>query len=256
MIIKWWPLTNWALAIEPPLHPPHTPRVPYLVVCAPQRQGKVQEIYLKCSKARNEYLLNLAAAKSSMKKYYLQDISTLIDVSALESLGFFRHAMPTLTRWNPLSDQCADAGYHLSLGQVMQAYLSGRTRTQQNLDLGLQQLQNTVSGLDQIRDRDTLLQEHTNTFCMPLNFSYQPHDGDQVSEVIAECEMRFELETRFRQIQSRLKGDSEETNEVPTLHRCQTGPWAKFSLQCYFNWSAKQHKITVGGVSCYHTVIY
>lgn len=27
--------------------------------------------------------------------------------------------------------------------------------------------------------------------------------------------MRFELETRFRQIQSRLKGDSEETNEVP-----------------------------------------
>lgn len=124
----------------------------------------------------------------------------------------------------------------------MQAYLSGRTRTQQNLGRGLQQLQDTVSGLDQIRDRDTLLQEHNNTFCMPLGFSYQPHDGDQVrswsaaaspsadsnpgrhllllshfqtSEVIAECEMRFELETRFRQIQSRLKGDSEETNEVP-----------------------------------------
>ena len=46
-----------------------------------QRQGKVQEIQVKCSKARNEYLLNLAAANASMNKYYLQDISTLIDVS-------------------------------------------------------------------------------------------------------------------------------------------------------------------------------
>lgn len=53
-----------------------------MIADVPQRQSKVQEIYLKCSKARNEYLLNLAAANASMKKYYLQDISALIDVSA------------------------------------------------------------------------------------------------------------------------------------------------------------------------------
>lgn len=52
-----------------------------MIVSVLQRQGKVQDIYLKCSKARNEYLLNLAAANASMNKYYLQDISTLIDVS-------------------------------------------------------------------------------------------------------------------------------------------------------------------------------
>lgn len=62
----------------------------------------------------------------------------------------------------------------------MQAYLSSRWRAQQNLDTGLQQLQGTVSGLAQSQDRDTLLQEHFNTFCMPLRFPYQPHDGDQV----------------------------------------------------------------------------
>lgn len=62
----------------------------------------------------------------------------------------------------------------------MQAYLSSHWRTQQNLGTGLQQLQGTVSGLAQSRDRDTLLQEHFNTFCMPLCFPYQPHDGDQV----------------------------------------------------------------------------
>uniref|UniRef100_A0AAQ6AQL7 Rho GTPase activating protein 4a n=1 Tax=Amphiprion ocellaris TaxID=80972 RepID=A0AAQ6AQL7_AMPOC len=153
-----------------------------------KRQGKVQEIHLKCSKARNDYLLNLAAANSSMNKYYLQDISTLID--------------------------CADVGYHLSLDRVMQAYLSRRWRAQQNLSTGLQQLQGAVSGLDQSQDRDTLLQDHYNTFSMPLRFPYQPHDGDQVSEVSAACEMRCELETRFKQIQTRLKAVTQETEEV------------------------------------------
>uniref|UniRef100_A0A3Q1CCY8 Rho GTPase activating protein 4a n=1 Tax=Amphiprion ocellaris TaxID=80972 RepID=A0A3Q1CCY8_AMPOC len=152
-----------------------------------KRQGKVQEIHLKCSKARNDYLLNLAAANSSMNKYYLQDISTLID--------------------------CADVGYHLSLDRVMQAYLSRRWRAQQNLSTGLQQLQGAVSGLDQSQDRDTLLQDHYNTFSMPLRFPYQPHDGDQVSEVSAACEMRCELETRFKQIQTRLKAVTQETEE-------------------------------------------
>lgn len=153
-----------------------------------KRQGKVQDIYLKCSKARNDYLLNLAAANASMNKYYLQDISTLID--------------------------CADVGYRVSLGRVMQAYLSSRWRAQQNLSTGLQQLQGSVSGLDQCQDRDTLLQDHYNTFCMPLRFPYQPHDGDQVSEVSAECEMRCELETRFKQTQARLKAVTQETEEA------------------------------------------
>ncbi|XP_022597303.1 SLIT-ROBO Rho GTPase-activating protein 3-like [Seriola dumerili] len=153
-----------------------------------KRQGKVQEIYLKCSKARNDYLINLGAANASMNKYYLQDISTLID--------------------------CADVGYHLSLERVLEAYLSRRGRAQQNLSKGLQQLQVAVSGLDQSQDRDTLLQDHYNTFSMPLRFAYQPHDGDQVSEVSAECEMRCELETRFKQIQTRLKVVTQETEEA------------------------------------------
>uniref|UniRef100_A0A672ZCE4 SLIT-ROBO Rho GTPase-activating protein 3-like n=1 Tax=Sphaeramia orbicularis TaxID=375764 RepID=A0A672ZCE4_9TELE len=153
-----------------------------------KRQCKVKERGLKCSKARNEYLLNLAAANASMNKYYLQDISTLID--------------------------CADVGYHLSLSRVMQAYLSSQRRAQQNLATGLQQLQGAVSGLDQSHDRDTLLQDHYNAFCMPLRFPYQPHDGDQVAEVSAESEMICELETRFKQIQTRLKAVTQDTEEA------------------------------------------
>ncbi|XP_062248048.1 rho GTPase-activating protein 4a [Platichthys flesus] len=153
-----------------------------------KRQGKVQEINLKCIKARNDYLINLDAANASMNKYYFQDISTIID--------------------------CADVGYHHSLGRVMQAYQSRRWRAQENLSTGLQQLQGAVSGLNQVHDRNAQLQENSSSFSMPLRFTYQPHDGDQVSEVSAECEMRRELDTRFKQIQARLKAVTEETEEA------------------------------------------
>ncbi|XP_067227926.1 SLIT-ROBO Rho GTPase-activating protein 3 isoform X2 [Chanodichthys erythropterus] len=153
-----------------------------------KRQGKVQETQLKCTKARNDYLLNLAAANASMNKYYLQDICTLID--------------------------CTDLGYHLSVSRVIRGYLSNRNRALQNMKNGLQQLDSAVTGLNQSQDRDALLQAHNTAFCLPFRFLYQPHEGDQVCEVSAEGQVRYELETRFQQLQSRLASVTLETDEV------------------------------------------
>ncbi|KAL4646128.1 SLIT-ROBO Rho GTPase-activating protein 3-like [Arapaima gigas] len=153
-----------------------------------KRQVKFQEAELKCTKARNDYLLNLAAANASMSKHYLQDICTLID--------------------------CTDLGYHLSISRVMQCYLSTHYQAQQNLKESLQQLDNAVSRLDQSQDRAFLLQSHKATFCLPFNFQYQPHEGDQVCEVSAEGQVKYELETRFQQLQTRLAAVTLETEEV------------------------------------------
>lgn len=77
--------------------------------------------------------------------------------------------------------QCADVGYHPSLGRVVQAYLSKGKNTHQELRSSLLQLQEIVSNLDQSRDKDILLQDHYNAFSMPARFTYQPQEGDQVS---------------------------------------------------------------------------
>ncbi|XP_072512533.1 rho GTPase-activating protein 4a isoform X2 [Salminus brasiliensis] len=154
-----------------------------------KRQCKVQEIQLKCTKARNDYLLNLEAANASMNKYYLHDLSAIFD--------------------------CSDLGFHQSLSQVLHIYLSRRLQAHQNLGCGLHQLAGAQSGLDQNQDRDALMQAHENTFCLPFRFQYQPHEGDQVCEVSADCEMKSELETRFHQLQSRLSSkDNEECNQI------------------------------------------
>uniref|UniRef100_A0A8K9WWB5 Rho-GAP domain-containing protein n=1 Tax=Oncorhynchus mykiss TaxID=8022 RepID=A0A8K9WWB5_ONCMY len=146
------------------------------------------ETQLKCTKARNDYLLNLAAANATMNKYYLQDLSTLID--------------------------CTDLGFHLSLERVMRSYLASRGRVLKAEEAGLKQLEQEVTSLDQGGDRDALLQNHDTAFCLPFRFSYHPHEGDQVGEVSAESQVRYELETRFQQLQSRLSTETLETEEV------------------------------------------
>ncbi|XP_064839357.1 rho GTPase-activating protein 4 isoform X2 [Oncorhynchus masou masou] len=142
-----------------------------------KRHGRVQETQLKCTKARNDYLLNLAAANATMNKYYLQDLSTLID-------------------------------------RVMRSYLASRGRVLKAEEAGLKQLEQEVTSLDQGGDRDALLQNHDTAFCLPFRFSYHPHEGDQVGEVSAESQVRYELETRFQQLQSRLSTETLETEEV------------------------------------------
>ncbi|XP_015236327.1 PREDICTED: SLIT-ROBO Rho GTPase-activating protein 3-like isoform X5 [Cyprinodon variegatus] len=153
-----------------------------------KRHGRVQETQLKCTKARNDYLLNLAAANAAMNKYYLQDVSTLID--------------------------CCDLGFHLSVERVMKCYLASRWRIQKAEETGLKQLETAVTSLDQSGDRDALLQQHDAAFCLPFRFSYHPHEGDQVCEVSAESQVRYELETRFQQLQSRLTAVTLETEEI------------------------------------------
>lgn len=46
-----------------------------------QRQAKYTENRLKAIKARNEYLLALEATNSCVFKYYIHDLSDIIDVS-------------------------------------------------------------------------------------------------------------------------------------------------------------------------------
>uniref|UniRef100_A0A4W5R2Y7 F-BAR domain-containing protein n=1 Tax=Hucho hucho TaxID=62062 RepID=A0A4W5R2Y7_9TELE len=101
-----------------------------------KRHGKVQETHLKCTKARNDYLLNLAAANATMNKYYLQNLSTLID-------GFKTWCIGTACCYG------------------------------------------------------------TPVMCV-----------FQVNEVSAESQVRYELETRFQQLRSRLSTETLETEEV------------------------------------------
>ncbi|XP_066469780.1 rho GTPase-activating protein 4 [Tiliqua scincoides] len=153
-----------------------------------KRQSKFLESKLKCAKARNDYLLSLHSANAAISNYYVRDVADLLD--------------------------CFDLGFHLSLGKVLRTYLAAESRAQASWHQGLCTIEGAVDALDPLGDRSRLMEANPAAYCPPLSFDYQPHDGDEVSEIRAEGLLRNELVSRFQHIQSRLNAITLETDEV------------------------------------------
>uniref|UniRef100_A0A8B9JM57 SLIT-ROBO Rho GTPase activating protein 1b n=1 Tax=Astyanax mexicanus TaxID=7994 RepID=A0A8B9JM57_ASTMX len=195
-----------------------------------KRQAKYSENKLKVMKARNEYLLTLEAANAALFKYYIQDLSHLID--------------------------CCDLGYHASLSRALRTYLSAEYSLETSRHEGLDILEGAVESLDPRSDRQRFMETHPTAFTPPARFTFQSHMGDQVSQLTAVPQVQAELLLRYQQLQSRLstlKIENEEVRHTLTLslslslslsfsfslslththtHSIATFKHARFSLTC------------------------
>uniref|UniRef100_A0A8D2Q5Y1 SLIT-ROBO Rho GTPase activating protein 3 n=1 Tax=Varanus komodoensis TaxID=61221 RepID=A0A8D2Q5Y1_VARKO len=153
-----------------------------------KRQAKYSENKLKCTKARNDYLLNLAATNAAVSKYYIHDVSDLID--------------------------CCDLGFHASLARTFRTYLSAEYNLETSRHEGLDIIENAVDNLDARSDKHTVMDMCNQVFCPPLKFEYQPHMGDEVCQVSAQQPVQTELLMRYHQLQSRLATLKIENEEV------------------------------------------
>lgn len=153
-----------------------------------KRQAKYSENKLKCTKARNEYLLNLAATNGCISKYYIHDVSDLID--------------------------CCDLGFHSSLARTFRTYLSAEYTLETSRHEGLDIIENAVDNLDARSDKHKIMDLYNQVFCPPLKFDFQPHMGDEVCQVSAQQPVQMELLVRYHQLQSRLTTLKIENEEV------------------------------------------
>ncbi|XP_064931904.1 SLIT-ROBO Rho GTPase-activating protein 3 isoform X2 [Columba livia] len=153
-----------------------------------KRQAKYSENKLKCTKARNDYLLNLAATNAAVSKYYIHDVSDLID--------------------------CCDLGFHASLARTFRTYLSAEYNLETSRHEGLDIIENAVDNLDARSDKHTIMDMCNQVFCPPLKFEFQPHMGDEVCQVSAQQPVQTELLMRYHQLQSRLATLKIENEEV------------------------------------------
>ncbi|XP_061075078.1 SLIT-ROBO Rho GTPase-activating protein 3 isoform X2 [Conger conger] len=153
-----------------------------------KRQAKYSENKLKCTKARNDYLLNLAATNAVVAKYYIHDVSDMID--------------------------CCDLGYHASLARTLRTYLSAEYNLETSRHEGLDVIENAVDNLDSRSDKHKIMDIHNQVFCPPMRFEYLPHMGDEVCQVSAQQPVQTELLMRYHQLQSRLATLKIENEEV------------------------------------------
>uniref|UniRef100_A0A8D1J7M9 SLIT-ROBO Rho GTPase activating protein 1 n=1 Tax=Sus scrofa TaxID=9823 RepID=A0A8D1J7M9_PIG len=152
-----------------------------------KRQAKYSENKLKSIKARNEYLLTLEATNASVFKYYIHDLSDLID--------------------------CCDLGYHASLNRALRTYLSAEYNLETSRHEGLDIIENAVDNLEPRSDKQRFMEMYPAAFCPPMKFEFQSHMGDEVSNC-AQQPVQAELMLRYQQLQSRLATLKIENEEV------------------------------------------
>ncbi|XP_061872815.1 SLIT-ROBO Rho GTPase-activating protein 1 isoform X2 [Colius striatus] len=153
-----------------------------------KRQAKYSENKLKSIKARNEYLLTLEATNASVFKYYIHDLSDLID--------------------------CCDLGYHASLNRALRTYLSAEYNLETSRHEGLDIIENAVDSLEPRSDKQRFMEMYPTAFCPPMKFEFQSHMGDEVCQVTAQQPVQAELLLRYQQLQSRLATLKIENEEV------------------------------------------
>ncbi|XP_018111488.1 SLIT-ROBO Rho GTPase-activating protein 1 isoform X2 [Xenopus laevis] len=153
-----------------------------------KRQAKYSENKLKSIKSRNEYLLTLEATNASVFKYYIHDLSDLID--------------------------CCDLGYHASLNRALRTYLSAEYNLETSRHEGLDIIENAVDNLEPRNDKQRFMEMYPTAFCPPMKYEFQPHLGDEVCQVSAQQPLQGELILRYQQLQSRLATLKIENEEV------------------------------------------
>ncbi|XP_040200037.1 SLIT-ROBO Rho GTPase-activating protein 1 isoform X6 [Rana temporaria] len=153
-----------------------------------KRQAKYSENKLKSIKARNEYLLTLEATNASVFKYYIHDLSDLID--------------------------CCDLGYHASLNRALRTYLSAEYNLETSRHEGLDIIENAVDNLEPRNDKQRFMEMYPTAFCPPMKFEFQAHLGDEVCQVSAQQPLQGELYLRYQQLQSRLATLKIENEEI------------------------------------------
>ncbi|CAB1322964.1 unnamed protein product [Coregonus sp. 'balchen'] len=154
---------------------------------AEPRQAKYSENKLKSIKARNEYLLTLEATNSSVFKYYIHDLSDLID--------------------------CCDLGYHASLNRALRTYLSAEYNLETSRHEGLDIIENAVDSLDPRSDRQRFMELYPTAFCPPIKFQFQSHMGDEVCQIAMQPPIKKTSEATLTTIQDMVTIEDYDVSE-------------------------------------------
>ncbi|XP_059475420.1 SLIT-ROBO Rho GTPase-activating protein 1-like isoform X2 [Neocloeon triangulifer] len=155
-----------------------------------KRKNKFNDARLKALKARNEYVLCLEASNTTVHKYFVDDLSDLID--------------------------CMDLGFHHCISGAMMAHVAAEEGRQQSVQAGLDQMAATVAALDSRLDKQRFLESNHTAFMIPKKFEVQGTRTEEevVMDVNITMSLKDELESRLCQLQNRITSLRTESEEV------------------------------------------
>ncbi|KAJ8674031.1 hypothetical protein QAD02_005293 [Eretmocerus hayati] len=173
-----------------------------------KRKSKYTEAKLKALKARNEYILCLEASNTTIHKYFVDDLSDLID--------------------------CMDFGFHNCISRALMMHCSAEEGRQRSLQSGVDQLTSCINALDSRADKQRFLESHHAAFMIPKKFEFQGQRGDDVPESELQKVLHTEMEQRLQQLQQRVTTLKTESEEVwKTLETAEASLLEMLSVKDY-----------------------
>lgn len=168
-----------------------------------QRKVKYTDARLKALKAKNEYQLCLEASNTTIHKYFVEDLSDLID--------------------------CMDLGFHSVISRALMLHVSadqGRCRQVLN---NSELLSHIIHSMDSRADKQKFLEQFHTAFMIPKRLEFQDKPLEDlltlqkdlsVPSITAQVELELEktmsteLDTRLGQLVARTNNLRMESDEI------------------------------------------
>ncbi|EAT45405.1 AAEL003292-PA, partial [Aedes aegypti] len=151
-----------------------------------KRKNKYTDARLKALKAKNEYQLCLEASNTTIHKYFVEDLSDLID--------------------------CMDLGFHSVVSRALLMHVSadqGRCRAVLN---NTDTLSHIINSMDSRADKQKFLEQHSAAFMIPKRLEFQGQDEDVEPEL--QKALHQEMESRLVQLEQRVNNLRMESEEI------------------------------------------
>ncbi|KAL3852225.1 hypothetical protein ACJMK2_015896 [Sinanodonta woodiana] len=153
-----------------------------------EKKNKYQVSKFKALHARNEYLLNIEVTNAAINKYFSDDFSDLMD--------------------------CMDFGYHNSIRGTIMIYQSAHCNLRNSHQYAFDQLNNLISKMDPLTDKQKFLELYNQAFMLPKKFEFQPCRKDEIRQISAQKGVQDHLVQSYQSIEKmldKLKLDNDET---------------------------------------------
>ncbi|KAG8195017.1 hypothetical protein JTE90_008188 [Oedothorax gibbosus] len=153
-----------------------------------KRRLKYNDAKLKALKARNDYLLCMDASNAAIHKYFVDDLSDIID--------------------------CMDFGFHTSIAHTLMVSISAEECLKKSQQVSIDGMNKCITNLDSRVDKQRFLEYNNSAFMVPKKFEFQPHKGDEVTKICVEKPIQEELEQRHKLVNNRLTTLKTESEEI------------------------------------------
>ncbi|XP_055693317.1 SLIT-ROBO Rho GTPase-activating protein 1-like isoform X3 [Lutzomyia longipalpis] len=153
-----------------------------------KRRNKYTDARLKALKAKNEYQLCLEASNTTIHKYFVEDLSDLID--------------------------CMDLGFHSVVSRALLMHVTadqGRCRSMLN---NAENLSHIVHSMDSRADKQKFLEQHHSAFMIPKRLEFQGQHLVESIEPELQKALHQEMEARLQHLEQRVSNLRTESEEI------------------------------------------